>query len=140
MSSHGREPRLFAADWPAAGAERLLGGRWEQHGRGVEMEHRYHARMPVRMAVDVYIRKRHLGRFETRNIDLEGLFVEGKTSELRQNDVVELVFPGGAALRGRPRLHAAVVRCDADGFGMMLLDHDDGMLDLIRDSRRAAAG
>jgi len=88
------------------------------------MDHRYYVRTQLRLPVGVYKQGRFMGRFETRDINLEGVFIEMQTGDLEPNDIVELIFrlPGGE--RCDCALFAGVVRIGVGGAGLMLFDHD----------------
>lgn len=96
------------------------------------MDHRYSIRTPLRVAVDVFKRERFLGRCITRNMDVEGVFIEAPTIDLEPNDVVRLVFVVPGYERCDCALIAGVARRDADGLGIMLFDHEHNALDMLR--------
>ena len=95
------------------------------------MDHRYSVRLPLHLTVDVFKRERFLGRYITRNMDVEGIFIEMRTTDLEANDVVKLIFVVPDNERCDRTLIAGVVRVDADGAGMMLFDHEHKALDII---------
>ena len=96
------------------------------------MDHRYSVRLPRHLTVEVFKREQFLGRYITRNMDVAGIFIEMRTTELEANDVVKLIFVVPDGERGDCTLIAGVVRVDADGAGMMLLDHEHKALDILR--------
>jgi hypothetical protein len=98
------------------------------------MDHRYSVRLPLHLTVDVFKRERFLGRYITRNMDVEGIFIEMRTTDLEANDVVKLIFVVPDNERCGRTLIAGVVRVDADGAGMMLFDHEHKALDIIEAS------
>jgi len=96
------------------------------------MDHRYSVRLPLHLTVEVFKRERFLGRYTTRNMDVEGIFIEMRTADLEANDVVKLVFVVPDRQHCDYTLIAGVVRVDADGAGMMLFDHEHIALDILR--------
>jgi len=96
------------------------------------MDHRYSVRLPLRLTVEVFKRERFLGRCITRNMDVEGIFIEMRTTDLEANDVVKLIFVAPDSEHCDYTLIAGVVRVDADGAGMMLFDHEHKALDILR--------
>ena len=96
------------------------------------MDHRYSVRLPLHLTVEVFKRERFLGRYITRNMDVEGIFIEMRTTDLETNDVVKLIFVVPDCQHCDYTLIAGVVRVDADGAGMMLFDHEHKALDILR--------
>ena len=96
------------------------------------MDHRYSVRLPLHLTVEVYKRERFLGRYTTRNMDVAGVFIEMRKTDLEPNEVVRLNFVAPDGERGDCTLLAGVVRLDADGAGMMLFDYEDKALDILR--------
>ncbi len=96
------------------------------------MDHRCSVRLPLHLTVEVFKRERFLGRYTTRNMDVEGIFIEMRTTDLEANDVVKLVFIAPDCQHCDYTLIAGVVRVDADGAGMMLFDHENKAPDILR--------
>lgn len=96
------------------------------------MDHRYSVRLPRRLTVEVFKRERFLGRYVTRNMDVEGVFIEMPTSELEANEVVKLTFAVPGSEICDYTMLAGVARLDADGVGMMLFDHKLKALNILR--------
>jgi hypothetical protein len=96
------------------------------------MDHRYSVRLPLRLTVEVFKRERFLGRYIARNMDVEGIFIEMRTTDLETNDVVKLIFVVPDCQHCDRTLIAGVVRVDADGAGMMLFDHEHKALDILK--------
>jgi len=96
------------------------------------MNHRYSVRLPLHLTVEVSKRERFLGRYITRNMDVEGVFIEMRKTDLEPNDVVKLSFVAPDGERCDYTLIAGVVRLDTDGAGMMLFDYEDKALDILR--------
>jgi len=101
------------------------------------MDHRNSVRLPLRVAVEVIKQRRFLGRFVTRNLDVEGAYIEMRTTAIEPNDVVELIFVVPVAELCEYPVTAGVVRLDADGAGVMLCGHETNMLDVIRAAKSA---
>jgi hypothetical protein len=92
-------------------------------------------REPLRLRVQLNRQQRPVGRFTTRNIDVEGAFIEDAETELNLNDIVELQFLDANGKATEHRLLAGVVRCAPDGVGVVLLDYDCQALAVLRDTR-----
>jgi hypothetical protein len=86
----------------------------------------------LRIAIEVFRQERFLGRYITRNMDAEGIFIEMRSTDLEANDVVKLVFVFPDREGCDCTLMAGVVRVDADGVGMMLIDHEHKAPDILR--------
>jgi len=95
------------------------------------MENRYSVRLPLRLTVEVIKDERFLGRFVTRDIDIEGVFIEMRTTDLEENDVVELTFIVPDDELSEYTVMAGVVRLSTDGAGMMLFGHEHRVLDVL---------
>jgi hypothetical protein len=96
------------------------------------MDHRYSVRVPMHLTVEVFKQERFLGRYITRNMDVEGVFIEMPTADLEPNEVVKLIFVVPDCERCDYTLIAGVVRLDAGGAGMMLFDREHKALDILR--------
>lgn len=96
------------------------------------MDHRYSVRLPLHITVEVFKREKFLGRYITRNMDVEGIFIEMRTTDLAVNDMLDLIFLFPDCERCDCSLIAGVVRIDADGAGMMLFDHEHKAPDILR--------
>lgn len=103
------------------------------------MDHRCWVRLPLRIAVEVVKGRRYLGRHVTRNMNVEGVFVEMCTTDLDTNDLVELTFVVREGEIREYSLMAGVVRRDGDGVGLMLFDRDHTALDVIEACTTALA-
>lgn len=104
------------------------------------MDHRYSIRLPLRVAVEVFKQEQSLGCYITRNMDVDGLFVEMPTTDLESNDVVNLIFIGPQGEYGGYTLMAGVVRLSVDGAGMMLFDNGHKAIDILRAADLAKGG
>lgn len=96
------------------------------------MDHRYSVRLPMHLTVDVFKRERFLGRYITRNMDVEGVFLEMPTADLEPNEVLKLMFVVPDCECCDYTLIAGVVRLDADGAGMMVFDREHKALNILR--------
>ncbi|MGE5154896.1 MAG: PilZ domain-containing protein [Bdellovibrio bacteriovorus] len=76
------------------GLERQGVGRWDTLGRRPTLfsERRRTERIPVRLAFDVYDRGRYLGRFWTRDVSPEGLFLHTEAPESLRRTILSLRF------------------------------------------------
>lgn len=95
------------------------------------MDHRYLTRTPLTVTVDVFRQEHYLGRFRTRDIDVEGVFIEMPVYGISPNDVLELVFRLPAADRCNHALFAGVARIADDGAGLMLFDRGEVTLEIL---------
>jgi len=95
------------------------------------MEMGYLVRTPLCRSVEVFQNQRFLGRFETRDIDVGGVFIKTRMSSLKPDDVVRMVFliPDGG--RCKHALRAGVARVEPEGVGLMLLDREDIVFGII---------
>ncbi|NIR31113.1 MAG: PilZ domain-containing protein [Gammaproteobacteria bacterium] len=82
------------------------------------MEHRYHQRKSAHGEVELWRGDDLLGRFETRDVSLEGAFVKAEAKELETYDVVTVVVHDR---RGGPlhRTLAMVVHQSQEGTGLL---------------------
>jgi hypothetical protein len=95
------------------------------------MEHRCSVRSPRRLKVEVFKQERSLGRYITRDMDVEGVFIEMRTTDLVPNDVVKLNFIAPDDECSNYSLMAGVVRLSVEGAGMMLFDYQHKALDIL---------
>jgi hypothetical protein len=96
------------------------------------MDHRHSARMPVRLTVDIFTQDRFIGRFKTRNLDVDGVFVEMSTIGLRLNEILKLILFVPNSDRGSYTVDASVARVDTHGTGMILLGNEDTILEVLK--------
>ena len=75
-------------------------------------------RKPLDLDVDVYRSGEHLGRTQTRDISLDGTFIESCSRELCANDMLELHIHVHNDERPPLCLKAKVVRSSDTGFGV----------------------
>lgn len=95
------------------------------------MSQRYLVRTPLSLPVDVFHHEAYLGRFLTRDIDVEGVFLEMPTGTLKPNDVLELSFLRPDGKRCSYVLFACVARVTDEGAGLMLFDRPDVTLEIL---------
>ena len=81
-------------------------------------------RKPLDLDVDVYHFDEHLGRTQTRDISLDGAFIESCSRDLCSNDMLELHFHLHDNERNPLRLKATVVRSSDTGVGVQF-DYGD---------------
>ena len=75
-------------------------------------------RKPLVLSVEVYGFDEYLGRTQTRDINLNGAFIESCSRELHQNDMLELHFHVHDNERNPLRLRATVIRSTDEGAGV----------------------
>ncbi|MBN2699972.1 MAG: PilZ domain-containing protein [Methylothermaceae bacterium] len=83
------------------------------------MQHRCFTRLKNALPVVLYHGDTHLGRFATRDISLDGMFVETGDLDFFKNDVVQvdlMLFGERYLMRG------LVVRRETHGIGLVLID------------------
>jgi len=91
------------------------------------MEKRYSERIVLQVAMDVYSGQTCLGRFQTRDINQNGAFIEtGKTTLSRSGTIgtiaLSIVSPGAAV----GRIEALVVRKTDEGVGVWFRNYATG--------------
>lgn len=96
------------------------------------MDHRFAVRLPLRFTVEVFKQERFLGRYITRNMDVEGVFIEMRPTDLKPNEVVKLNFFVSDCEHCDYTFIAGVIRVNADGAGMMLIDYEHKVMDILR--------
>ena len=85
------------------------------------MEHRYYPRLDAALKVGVFKGDELLGYFTTRNISLDGLFIETQGLALSINDVIGILI----GINGDARMQKGiVVHRSTQGIGVMLIDLD----------------
>lgn len=69
-------------------------GRWrtQPHRQLAPRERRRSERVPISLAFDVYDRCRYLGRFWTRDVSQEGLFLKAPFTECLERTILSLRF------------------------------------------------
>ena len=75
-------------------------------------------RKPLDLYVDVYRLDEHLGRTQTRDISLNGAFIESTSTELYTNDMLDLRIHVYDDERNPLCLKATVVRSSDTGVGV----------------------
>lgn len=76
-------------------------------------------RKPLVLSVEVYSFDEYLGRTQTRDINLNGAFIEGCASNLNPNDLLELHLHVHDNERNPLRLRATVKRSTDEGVGVL---------------------
>jgi len=104
------------------------------------MEHRLHIRRLFRIGVELYKRGEFIGRFDTRDIDPGGVFVETRRLNLRLNAMMTLRFVVDRKDNLESRiLKAMVVHQSHEGVGLMFCNADRGSLNMRHALFSAAA-
>lgn len=80
------------------------------------MEHRYWRRSEIALEMCLFHLQRPLGYFRTRNISVDGLFVEAPWLKIAPDDMVELRWDCGDT----QRMKGLVVHRSTAGFGLLL--------------------
>ena len=104
------------------------------------MEHRYHPRLEASIKVGVLKDDELLGYFETRNICLDGLFLDMDPCLLENNDVIGVLI----GINGDAQMQKGiVVHTSPTGVGIMLIDVNKQVFKAIANlfkTRRRAFG
>lgn len=80
---------------------------------------RSNIRKRLEFYVDVFCFYEHLGRCQTRDINIDGAFIESCSRELYPNDLLELDFHVHDCERNPLRLKATVTRSSDEGVGVL---------------------
>ena len=75
-------------------------------------------RKPLDLYVDIYLLDEHLCRTQTRDISLDGAFIENCATELSPNERLELHIHANDEEQAPLNLQATVVRLPDDGVGV----------------------
>ncbi len=81
-------------------------------------------RKRLNLYVDIYSFDKYLGHYQTRDMTLDGAFIDNCTRKLYPDDLLELHFYVHDGERTPLRLRASVARSSDDGVGVML-DYGD---------------
>jgi hypothetical protein len=95
------------------------------------MEHRYSPRVEGALDVEISCRGRHLGRYQTRNISFDGMFLETGAVDLEPNDFLGLRLKAKGQSH---RMRGFVVHRSRDGVGVMVVGEHLGYCRLILDA------
>lgn len=97
------------------------------------MEYRCYPRLSVGLLTEVYYRGLCLGTFGTRDISLEGMFVNTGPIGLNKNHVLTLRM----SLYGDTlSMHGLVIHAQPDGVGLLLLNQTNSLYLIAIDSIR----
>ena len=88
------------------------------------MERRYGPREPVSLEVEIYRGHNKLGRFKSRDIGFEGMFVVAKDVGLKAGELVTIRLTHPLSEIDGYTLPAIVVRLSNAGVGLMFADDD----------------
>ena len=87
------------------------------------VEHRYSARKPMNLPVEVFHHKQSLGCFNTQDVSHQGAFIDASQLYLFCNDFVQVKFFVGDQLKAREfKLKALVRHMSKQGIGVMFTD------------------
>ena len=95
------------------------------------MHHRFDTRMKLNMDVELRLSGLSVGRFQTRDIDSMGAFIEAPRTGLQLHDVVEIEFLFDGTGRGSHAQRGVVVRCAADGVAVMFLADTQALFEAL---------
>ncbi len=84
----------------------------------MNVDRRICIRKPLVLSVEVYSFDEHLGRTQTRDINLNGAFIESCSRALYPNDMLELHFHVDDSEQAPLRLKAEVIRSTREGVGV----------------------
>ena len=82
-------------------------------------DNRSSIRKPLVLSVEVYSLDEHLGRAQTRDINLDGAFLESCTRQLHLNEIVELHVRLHDNEPAPLRLRATVIRSTEEGAAVL---------------------
>ena len=85
----------------------------------MKADNRSSVRKPLVFSVDVYSHDEHLGRTQTRNINLDSAFLECCARKLRTNEILELHFHVHDNEQTPLRLSATVIRSTEEGVDVL---------------------
>lgn len=86
----------------------------------MKVDSRSSIRKPLVFSVEVYSHDEHLGRTQTRDINLDGAFLECCTRTLHPNESLELHFHVHDNEQTPLRLSATVIRSTEEGAAVLL--------------------
>ena len=76
-------------------------------------------RKQLKLYVDIYTFDKYIGLYQTRDINLDGAFIDNSTRKLYPDDLLELHFHVQDGERNHLRLRATVARSSEEGVGVM---------------------
>jgi len=76
-------------------------------------------RKPLALSAEVYSHDEHLGRTQTRDINLDGAFLECCSRKLHPNEILELHFHVHDNEQTPLRLNATVMRSSEEGVAVL---------------------
>ncbi len=95
------------------------------------MHYRFDTRTKIQLDVELRLKGFSLGRFQTRDIDAMGVFIEAPGTGLQLHDVIEIDFrfdPGG---RHSHSQRGVVVRCAEDGVALMFVAENAALFEAL---------
>ncbi len=101
-----------------------------------KMEHRWSLRKPVDIEITLRRQGMPATRYRTKNISLEGVFVESGTDSWPEDTFLELELPlegyqSGGHRQERHRIPVVVVHRAADGMGLMFCVFDQPLFRIV---------
>lgn len=92
------------------------------------MYHRFDSRTRINMDVELRLHGHSLGRFQTRDIDSMGAFIEAPLTGLRRHDEIEVEFLFAGR---RHSQRGTVVRCCGDGVAVMFATENHALFEAL---------
>ena len=96
------------------------------------MHHRFDTRMKLNMDVELWLSGLSVGRFQTRDIDSMGTFIEAPRTGLQLHDVIEVEFLFDRTGRHSHTQRGVVVRCAEDGVALMFVAENAALFEALR--------
>lgn len=88
------------------------------------MKHRFGPRKSVKLDVELFDGQQSLGYFKTRNIGLEGLFIEKGPVDLGTSDLLDLTLTVNQGGIENYKLKGVVMHHSEEGVGVMFTDYE----------------
>lgn len=95
------------------------------------MQYRFDARTRINMDVELRLNGISLGRFQTRDIDSMGAFIEAPHTGLRCDDEIEITFPVAGDSHSQ---RGTVVRCTQEGIAVMFVTENTALFEALAES------
>jgi hypothetical protein len=92
--------------------------QYEPDHRPIYLERRQSGRIALRLAFDVYDRSRYLGRYWSRDVSYDGLFLEADDAEPLEHTILNLHFTAEGMERCLQGIAVRAVR--GEGIGVQL--------------------
>jgi hypothetical protein len=98
----------------------------------MQSERRWNERHPVAINIVVYYSGLGLIQGKTKNLSIDGTFIDTGRITLHQGGEVDLILYDPADSSTQQRVRARIVRLDDDGAGMVFRDIPLGAYELLR--------